>query len=80
MMMAVSEKCTVYRKETHTDQYLNFTSNHPRHQRLGVVRTLMNCCETITFEEEDKNLDEEYLTELSECAAIHPGPCKKRGG
>ena len=49
-----SVKSTVYRKKTHTDQYLNFASHHPKHQKLGVVRTLMNRCETITSEEGDK--------------------------
>ena len=35
-------KSTVYREVTHTDQYLNFASQQPTHQKLGVVRPLMN--------------------------------------
>ena len=56
-----SVKSTVYRKKTHTDQYLNFASHHPKHQKLGVVRTLMNRCETITSEEGDKKEEVEHL-------------------
>ncbi len=48
-----SVKSTVYRQKTHTEQYLNFAS-HPTRHNLGVVRTLMNRCETITTEERDK--------------------------
>ena len=60
-----SVKFTVYKKKMHTDQYLNFASHHPKHQKLGVARTLMHRCETITSEEGDKK--EEYV-------AIRPGP------
>ena len=56
-----SVKSTVYRKKIHTDQYLNFTSHLPRHQKLGVVRTHMNRCEAITSEEGEKKEEEEYL-------------------
>ena len=56
-----SVKSTVYKKKTHADQYLNFASHHPKHQKLGVVRTLMNRCETITSEEGEKNKEEEHL-------------------
>ena len=56
-----SLKSTVYTKKTHTDQYLNFASHHPTHQKLGFVRTLMNMCETMTSEEGDKKEDVEHL-------------------
>ena len=56
-----SVKSTVYRKKTHTDQYLNFASHHPKHQKLGVVRTLMHRCETTTSEEGDKKEEVEHL-------------------
>ena len=59
-----SVKSTVYRKKTHTDQFLNFASHHPKHQKLGVVRTLMHRCETITSEEGDKKEEVEHLREV----------------
>ena len=34
-----------------TDQYLQWTSNHPVHQKLGFVRTLMHCAETLIRDE-----------------------------
>ena len=49
-----SVKSTVYRKKTHSDQYVNFASHHPKHKKLGVVRRLMNRCEPITIKETDK--------------------------
>ena len=49
-MEARSPPCT---GRIHTDQYVNFASYLPKHQKLGVVRTFMNRCETITAEKEE---------------------------
>ena len=45
-----SVKVKVYRKKTHTNQYLAFDSHHPLHQKISVIRTLMNRCEEIVTE------------------------------
>ena len=54
-------KLQVYRKPTHTDQYLNYQSHHPVHQKLGVVRTLMDRKDHIVTEEEDKINEEKKV-------------------
>jgi len=55
-------KLLVYRKKNHTDQYLNYMSHHPLHQKLGVIRTLLNRCENVVTEEEDRRQEEEHIT------------------
>ena len=46
-------KVQVYRKATHTDQYLNFSSHHLLNHKLGVICTLYDCCDNIVTEEAD---------------------------
>ena len=63
-----SLKLSIYRKATHTNQYLQFQSHHPLHQKLGVVRTLLDRKEHIVTEDADKEKEENIIREaLSDC-------------
>ena len=55
---------TVYRKKTHTDQYLQFNSNQPLQHKLGVVKTLVHRANTICSSEESKLLELEHLKKV----------------
>ena len=55
---------TVYRKPTHTDQYLQFASNQPLNHKLGVIRTLRHRCDVICSTEEAKLQELEHLKKV----------------
>ena len=61
-----SLKLLVYRKPTHTDQYLNYESHHPLHQKMGVIRTLFDRKNNIVTEEDDKREEEKKVREALE--------------
>ena len=42
-----SIKTKMYRKETYTEKYKHFSSNHPLEYKGGVVKTLMHSLDTI---------------------------------
>ena len=64
-------KLLVYRKKTHTDQYLNFSSHHSLHQKLGAIQTLLDRCNNIVTDPEDRRKEEEYITKgLQECGYL----------
>ena len=52
---------SVYRKATHTDQYLNFMSHHPIDHKISVVRTLLERSQNIVSEPEDKKKEDIHV-------------------
>jgi len=57
---------------------LNFVSHHPLHQKLGVIRTLLNRCENVVTEEEDRRQEVEHITSALKNAVIQPGVSEKQ--
>ncbi len=69
---------TVYRKETHTDQYLSYTSEHPLEHKMSVVHTLLHRAETIVTNDEEKTKEKDKIrTALTRCG--YPEWTIKRG-
>ena len=63
---------TVYRKPTHTDQYLQFGSHHPLVHKLGVIRTLNYRADTvITSVDEQRKEKQHVAAALRNCG--YPG-------
>ena len=59
-------KTQVYRKATHTDQYLNFESNHSLGVKLGVIKTLHHRAETVVSDEADLKLEKQHINQALE--------------
>ena len=51
----------MYRKDTHTDQYLLFDSHHPLVHKLGVIKTLFHRADTISSNEDAKTKEHKHL-------------------
>ncbi|XP_060756448.1 uncharacterized protein LOC132867510 [Neoarius graeffei] len=51
----------VYRKPTHTDQYLLFDSHHPLEHKLGVIRTLQHRAQNIPTTVEGKEKEQNHI-------------------
>ena len=63
-----SLKIVIYRKPTHTDQYLNFESNHPIEHKLSVIRTLYHRAESVVTDPEEIRREIEHIdTALVNC-------------
>ena len=63
-----SLQVSVYRKPTHTDQYLAFDSHHPLEHKLSVIRTLFHRAETVVTTPEDKDSELKHVkTALKRC-------------
>ena len=78
-------KLSIYHKPTHTNQYLQFQSHHPLHQKLGVVRTLLDRKDNIVTEEEDRQEEDNNIKQaLNQCGypqwAIEKVKCNNRSG
>ena len=56
-----SIRLKIYRKTTHTDQYLMFDSHHPLEHKLSVVRTLLTRNDTIVTDAEDHKEEEAHI-------------------
>jgi hypothetical protein len=63
-----SMKVQVYRKKTHTDQYLNFESHHPLQHKLGVIRTLYDRSDNIVTDPSDASDEIDHVNKaLNKC-------------
>jgi len=65
-------KLCIYRKTTHTDQYLNFSSHHPVKHKLSVVRTLLERSQQLVTVSQDKMQDDAHVKEALQACGYPP--------
>ena len=64
-------KKTIYRKATHTDQYLDFQSNHHIKQKIGIISSFEHRIDSLVTTEEDKQKERAHVKKaLKRCG--HP--------
>ena len=63
-----SLKFNVYRKPTHTDQYLQFQRHQPMEHKIGVIRTLTHRAHTIISDPQDKEREIKHLQKVRSVA------------
>ena len=53
---------SVYRKATHTDKYLDFSSHHPLPHKRAVISTLLNRAKTYSSWSDARNSEEDHIS------------------
>ena len=59
-------KISVFKKKTHTGQYINFNSNQPLPVKLSTIKTLTKRAKTICTNQEDLNNELKYIQRTME--------------
>ena len=65
----------VYRKPTHTDRYLQYSSHHPVNQKVSLARTLFSRANSITSNNEKKIEEFHQITKTLKNNRFHSNKC-----
>ena len=73
-----SIKVSMFRKPTHTDQYLAFESHHPLEHKFSVIRTLFHRADTVVTYPEDQQREKEHVKTALCCCGYEDWSFKER--